>query len=189
MKILMTASALTVLAAAAQAGSLETPVAEPAPVAMTQAPALGHDWTGAYGGLSFGNQSAESGSADDSELGYGAFAGYDYDFGQFVAGAELDFQSSDLNVGGLAIDNMTALKLRGGLDLGRTLVYATLGAERANTSLGDANGALAGIGLEYALTDNFSVGGEYLLHRFKDIGSSSTDADIDTVSLRGAFRF
>lgn len=191
MKTLMTASAILVSAAAAQAGSLAEPVVEPAPtVAYVEPAPTGGDWTGGYAGLSFGAIQSELGGTDDNGQSYGAFAGYDYDFGRFVLGGELDYQAAnDLSVGGVDIDDMTRIKLRGGYDLGQTLIYATLGAERASTSLGDADGGVAGLGLDYKVTERMTVGAEYLAHRWTDIGGTGVDANADTLSLRGAFRF
>ena len=46
-----------------------------------------------------------------------------------------------------------------------------------------------GVGLAYQVSDNFTVGGELLEHRFYDIGGSGVDADATTFNLRGSFRF
>jgi outer membrane autotransporter protein len=157
-------------------------------VAGTSVMAQDGDWTGPYVGLSFGSVTADLGAADQTEQLYGGFAGYDYDLGQWVVGAELEFQkANDLTLGGTEIEDFTRLKLRGGYDLGNTLVYATLGGAQVNTSLGNENGFLGGIGLEYRVTDQFSVGGEFLSHRFEDVGAN--DLDANTISLRGTFRF
>jgi hypothetical protein len=37
------------------------------------------------------------------------------------------------------------------------------------------------------VTDQFSVGGEFLSHRFEDVGAN--DLDANTISLRGIYRF
>lgn len=185
------------LAAPAMAGSLADPVVTPAPaapVAVAPVPMnTGGDWTGAYAGLQFGRIDAEtSGGAalEGDDTAYGAHVGYDYDFGRFVAGAELDYDATELDLEGAAsIDSVTRLKLRGGYDLGRTLVYATAGAARADTSLGDADGTFAGLGVGYKMTDNIVLGGEYLRHNFDDINDTGIDADADTVSLRASFKF
>jgi opacity protein-like surface antigen len=157
-------------------------------IAATTASAQDGDWTGPYVGLSFGSATADLGAADETEQLYGGFAGYDYDLGQWVVGAELEFQkTNDLSLGGTEVDDFTRLKFRGGYDLGNTLVYATFGGAQVNTSLGNENGFLGGIGLEYRVTDQFSVGGEFLSHRFEDVGAN--DLDANTISLRGIYRF
>lgn len=193
MKRILLATALTASATTASyAGSADTAPADPVivqPVAVAPAP-MGGDWTGAYGGLSFGNLSADTGTVDDSEGVYGLYGGYDYDFGQFVLGGELDFQTGEnIALGGVEVDNVLRAKLRAGYDLGRTLVYGTVGAAQLNTNIGDDTGIVGGLGVEYKVTEQFTVGGEYLAHRFDDFDGTGVDIDADTVSVRASFRF
>lgn len=195
MKRFMTASALglAALGTAATAGSLAEPVVEApsAPVEMAPVPVnYGGDWTGPYVGLSFGQLWVDDGTNDDGTHVYGLFGGYDYDFGRFVAGAELDWQSADdLSVSGVDVNNITRLKLRGGYDAGPALIYATAGVARADSSIGDADGGVYGLGMDYKVTNNFAVGVEYLRHDFNDFADSGVDVEADTLSLRGSFRF
>lgn len=194
----MKTSILTLIAAAslgaapAFAGNYEATPVEPVPVApvVPAAQPVTGDWTGPYGGLSFGNLNAQAGNAVQTGAIYGLYGGYDYDFGDFVLGAELDYQTgNDYAIAGVDVDNVTRLKVRAGYDLGRTLVYGTAGAARIDTSLGDATGPVGGVGMEYKVTDRFSIGGEALAHSFDDIGGSGVDADAQTYSLRATFRF
>jgi outer membrane immunogenic protein len=191
-RILLSSVALTLMATTSFAGSADPAPVEPMisqPISVAPAP-MGGEWTGAYGGLSFGNLSAETDTVDDSEGVYGVFGGYDYDFGQFVLGGELDYQTgNDISLGGVDVDNILRAKVRGGYDLGRTLVYATVGAAQLNTNIGDDTGIVGGLGVDYKVTDNFSVGGEYLAHRFEDFDNTGVDIDANTISLRGSFRF
>ena len=194
MKRILLGTALAATAATATyAGSADPAPTEPMivePVAVAPAP-MGGDWTGAYGGLSFGNLSAEAdGGLDDDESIYGIYGGYDYDFGKFVVGGELDYQTGeDIELGGVEVDDIFRAKLRGGYDLGRTLVYGTVGAAQLGTNIGDDTGIVGGVGVEYMVTDQFSVGGEFLAHRFDDFDDTGLDIDANTVSLRGSFRF
>ena len=194
MKRILLGTALAATAATATyAGSADPAPTEPMivePVAVAPAP-MGGDWTGAYGGLSFGNLSAEAdGGLDDDESVYGIYGGYDYDFGKFVVGGELDYQTGeDIELGGVEVDDIFRAKLRGGYDLGRTLVYGTVGAAQLGTNIGDDTGIVGGVGVEYMVTDQFSVGGEFLAHRFDDFDDTGLDIDANTVSLRGSFRF
>jgi opacity protein-like surface antigen len=186
-------SALAMTAATATyAGGADPAPVEPVVIEPEAAAAalMGGDWTGGYGGLSFGNLSLDADGADDSESVYGLYGGYDYDFGQFVVGGELDYQTGeDIALGSVEVDNILRAKLRGGYDLGRTLIYGTLGAAQLNTDGGDDTGIVGGLGVEYKVTEQFSVGGEYLAHRFDDFDDTGVDIDADTVSLRGSFRF
>jgi opacity protein-like surface antigen len=175
------------------AGSADPAPSEPMisqPVTVTPDAPTGGDWTGGYGGLSFGQLSADIDDFDDSETVYGVFGGYDYDFGQFVLGGELDYQTGeDIELDGIEVDDVIRAKVRGGYDLGRTLVYGTVGAAQLGTSIGDDTGIVGGVGVEYKVTEQFTVGGEYLAHRFDDFDDTGVDVDADTVSIRGSFRF
>jgi opacity protein-like surface antigen len=186
-----TVCAASLASTAAFAGNMEAASVEPVIVQPTPAPMnLGGDWTGAYGGLSLGSAWVEDDDFDDSEMIYGVYGGYDYDFGQFVLGGELDYQTGeDLSLGGNEVDDIVRLKARGGYDLGRTLVYGVLGAAQLNLDDGDDTGWVAGLGAEYLVTDNVSLGAEYLYHQFDDFDDTGNDIDADTLSLRASFRF
>jgi predicted porin len=190
--ILALTAATAMAAAPVMAGSIDAAPADPvpmAPVAPVAAP-LGGDWTGAYAGLSLGRLDTQAAGTSETGGIYGLHAGYDYDFGAFVMGGEAEFQAGDgYEIGGVDVDNVTRLKLRAGYDAGRTLIYGTAGAARIDTSLGTANGPVGGVGVEYRLTDRFSIGSEALIHRFDDIGGSGVDADAQSYSLRGTLRF
>lgn len=148
------------------------------------------DWTGPYAGVSLGQLDAEAGAADGTETVFGVHAGYDYDFGRLVTGAELEYTAAnDLAVAGATLDNVTRLKLRGGYDFGSIMAYATAGAARLDSSIGTSTGPFAGLGLAYKVTEQFSVSGEYLQHEFTDIGNTTVDADAGQLSLRGSLRF
>ena len=152
---------------------------------------MGGEWTGFYSGLQFGQFDVDgTGAADGDDISYGLHAGYDYDFGRFVLGGELEYNFADIDLGGAAtVDSVLWLKVRGRYDLGRTLVYATAGMARVDTSLGSENGEFVGLGVAYQLTDQFVVDGEVLAHQFDDINGSGVDADATSINLRGSFRF
>lgn len=187
---IVAAATMAIIGSSASAGNLSDPVIEPvaAPVFI---PAPIEDWTGFYGGLNLGYADIDgSGAADGNDVTYGLHVGYDYDFGSYVVGAELEYDDLDVDLGGAATaDSVTRLKLRGGYDFGSTLLYATAGAARLQTSLGDDTGEFIGVGVAYKVTDSFTVGGELLEHRFDDIGGTDVDADATTFNLRGSFRF
>jgi len=176
---------------AAQAGGLADPVVETVAAPVFTPVNTGGDWSGAYGGLNLGYGDVDgTGAADGDDTTYGVHLGYDYDFGRFVLGGELEYDKIDIDLNGAAnADSVARLKLRGGYDMGRTLVYATAGAAKLKTSIGDDTGEFVGVGVAYKVTDSFTVGGELLEHRFDDIGGSGVDADATTFNLRGGFRF
>ena len=93
-------------------------------------------------------------------------------------------------VGAASIDSVARLKFKGGYDLGRTLIYATTGAARADTSVGNESGAFVGLGAKYKITDRYTIGAELLEHRFNDIGGTAgADVESTTFDIRGSIRF
>lgn len=191
MKTLTSLTVMAVVAAgAAQAGSMSEPVVETPVTPVVVEPAapvnLGGDWTGGYVGLSFGSLSIEDDSNDDDSASYGVFGGYDYDFGRFVLGGELEYQGADdLSVNGVDYDGISRAKLRAGYDAGPALVYLTGGAAHVE----DTTGATLGLGMDYKVTDNFTIGAEYLADKFDDVDDADGDVTSDSIAIRGAFRF
>lgn len=188
----LSAAATVALGGAAFAGNLAEPAVE-API-IVPAPMISADWTGFYTGLQlgYGDVSSDSGLLDGNNELYGFHAGYDYDFGSFVLGAELDYDRGDIDLGGGAanIDSIARLKVRGGYDFGDMLLYATAGAARADTSGGDETGPFAGIGATYRMSDRYTLGAELLQHRFDDFGGVvGNDLDATTFTVRGSIRF
>lgn len=183
------------IATPAFAGNLGTPVmSEPVVAApIAQAAPAGYDWGGFYAGaqLGYGDASATGGIEGDGIIG-GVHAGYNYDFGQVVAGGELDYDFTDIALSGGAgtIDSVLRGKVKLGYDAGPTLIYATGGVARADTSnLGQDTGAVFGAGVDYLLTPSTIVGIEYLNHDFNDFDGSGVDVDVDTFRLKGSLRF
>ncbi|WP_390914469.1 outer membrane beta-barrel protein [Pseudosulfitobacter sp. SM2401] len=178
----------------AYAGSIADPVVEtiaPPPAAPVPQPYTGGEWTGFYGGLQLGNLDVDgTGTADGDDVSIGVHAGYDYDFGRFVLGGEVDYDFTDVDLAGAAtVDSVARLKLRAGYDLGRTLLYATAGVAQVDTSIGSETGEFGGLGVAYQINDRFVVGGEVLTHSFDDIGGSGVEADATSINIRSSFRF
>ncbi len=188
----LTLAAGTLLGSVAVAGSLQEPTVE-APL-ISPAPVIpSSDWTGFYTGLQLGYADMDGPAAlDGNNNTYGFHAGYDYDLGNWVIGGELDYDKTDVDLGGGAanVDSVARLKFKGGYDLGNTLVYATAGVARADTTVGNETGPFAGIGITYKVTDRYTIGAEVLEHRFSDIGGTAgDDLDATTFNLRGSLRF
>ena len=191
MKTIILGSIAALTATSALAGSADTAPADPVvvtPAPIAAAPVSG-DWTGPYVGLSFGGIEADNNATSEQGGLIGAHAGYDYDFGNFVLGGELEYQAMDLTVGTVDIDSITRLKARAGIDMGPALLYGVAGAAQLDSSIGTGTGAVYGLGAEYKITEQFSFGAEYLGHTFDDVGSTTTDVDAQTVNFRGTFRF
>lgn len=194
--------ASTLLAVPAFAGGLEQPVVEaevvPAPVAIVAQPSA--DWSGFYAGanIGYGKLKGDLAGAEvadaDGAIG-GVQAGYRWDFGQTVLGVEAAYSGSNVedSATGVELKNKADLKLQLGYDLGQSLVYGTVGASRAKISDGTTSvsdtGWVAGLGYDYALTEQWTVGGEYLYHKYDDFNDSGVDIDGSTVALRANFKF
>ncbi len=201
-RVLYSTTVMSLLAVnTAFAGNLQEPVIVPAqapvPVPVMQ---QSGDWTGFYVGGSLGyadvSDAAGTFANDFDGLTYGAHAGYDYDFGSFVLGGELEISGFDVADSATAtqVDSVTRLKLRAGYDAGDFLPYVTAGVARLNTSgapLGDVDddGTFYGLGLDYKMTDQIRVGGEVLQHDFGDYAASGLDVDALTAGVRIAFEF
>lgn len=200
-------------AGSAFAGGLDQPIIQPAPPAPVFTPApvpVTGEWTGFYAGgqLGWGSVSADLDDTDvfdeDATGGlYGVHAGYLFDLGTFVLGAEIDYDRADITaeVGGedglgLSIDSVARAKLIAGYDAGVFLPYLTAGVARVETSGTlftedvSANGAFVGIGVSYRVTDNIRVGGEVLQHRFQDFNDEEDlDVNATTATARVSFQF
>lgn len=173
-------------------------VQQPAPTAFTSA----YDWSGFYAGANLGYGWAEieqGGFAFDDINGVfgGVQAGYNYDFGGFVLGVEGDVQLSDIKysedlgggvTGELGIDFFGTVRARAGLAVDRFMPYVTGGVAWARGSISVSGGGgsveftdnylgwTVGGGLEYAVTDNVTVKGEYL---YTDFGAADFDTGVD----------
>lgn len=189
---------VTFFGVAAQAGGLSEPVAEPVFVAPTPAPVMvasGRDWTGFYAGGSLGYADLEGDDLGDdfSGLVYGGHAGYNYDFGSYVIGAELEGTFGDIDDGaGIDFENVLRAKVRAGYDAGAFLPYVTAGYAQATVSADgtdiDDDGYFYGAGVDYAFTDNITVGAEVLQHEFEDFNDGS-DVSALTGGLRVSYNF
>lgn len=165
----------------------EEPVA--VPVVQMAAP-MGADWGGPYLGaqLGFGQIGSTDPFKGQGLIG-GLHAGYRMDFGSFVAGAELawDFAAIDLDpLKVTTVDSIGRLGLQGGADLGRTLLYGTAGIAHIGGDV-DQDGSFYGLGMDYALSDTMTLGGQVLRHNFDDVPAGSLDTTL--VQARVSFAF
>ena len=231
MKFITLTAAGALIAGAATAGGVNPAPVDPAPVMATPAPVMsGNDWTGGYAGASLGyglvDQDGIAGLEDDDTEFFGddditfdvdgdgaiggVFAGYQYDFGNFVLGGELDLNAANLDFdddsfsdffdendidedSAVSIDQIHRLKLRAGYDMGNTLVYGVAGAAYAEAEVfgEDYNdtGYLLGAGVDYKIRPNVTVGGEVLYHNFDDFDDTGVDLEATTLQARVAYQF
>jgi outer membrane immunogenic protein len=189
MKKLALGLLLTSLAGSAYAADL------PAAAPYTKAPAMVSpltNWSGFYIGAMGGYGSENT---DDQFAIKGGFAGgtigYNWQFGQFVAGIEADGAWADINnsvtqffpgVGAITasakIDALATIRGRFGFAIDQVLLYGTAGLALADTKLGaiapgvalsdsqTLTGWTAGAGIEWMFLPHWSVKGEYLFRSF-----------------------
>lgn len=163
---------------------------------FTPATPVVYDWSGVYAGLSagaswdsfdtlFGVAPVRT-SFDASGFEGGAFAGMNFQNGPFVYGLEIDasFKTGDATslIAGVPVtaqsDWFSTLRGRAGYAYDRYLFYGTGGLAVGDVDLSVPGasysdtrfGWTAGAGVEAAITDNFTLRGEYL---YTDLGSVS----------------
>lgn len=195
MKHFALVTAATLLAAPAFAGGPITPVEEPMVEPVMVAPPS-FDWSGFYAGaqLGYGDIDSNGAGLDGNGAIGGIHAGYRLDYGQFVGGLGLDYDVTNIDLGATdKLDHVARLKLTAGYDLGRTLVYGTAGAAYATARVGGVdrsdNGYFYGLGADYALTDQWIIGGEVLQHNFNNFDGTGVDLDALTAQMKVSFRF
>ena len=197
---LMTAVILGLTTAPVLAGGFAEPIATPpvaAPVIIAApAPMMSADWTGFYAGaqLGYGQMTSDAIDEDPQDLLYGVHAGYLYDLGNIVLGAELDYDMTEIGFAAPAVDldSVARFKLRAGYDAGAFQPYLTAGVAQATVSGaldGTSDGQFAGLGLDYQLSDSFRVGGEVLAHQFDNLVDSGVDVEATTLTLRASYNF
>lgn len=195
-KMTYLAASLCSMPFAAFAGGMDQPVME-APVVADAAPVMvspNGDWNGAYvgGTLGFGNITSPT-TAREGILGINL--GYRRDFGKLVLGGELGYSKNDLGANSAddQINSTTTGQLMLGADLGRTLVYVAGGVSRAEATLGGLTasdtGYFGGLGVDYALSDRWTVGGEITSSLYKDFNNSGSDLKDTSVLFKVGMRF
>lgn len=201
--ILVAATATGLFAAPAFAADL-TPVEPlPMPPAVQAAPA--NDWTGFYlgalGGFGWGNADTSVGDVDADGFDVGGYAGANWQWGNFVVGAEGDvvWPFRDGSGAGVSVDQGLNGSLRGraGIALDRFLVYGTGGAALTDLELSGGGlsddqtlwGWTAGAGVEGMLTDNITARVEYRFTDYDDktftLGGGPVNSDFTTHTIRG----
>lgn len=202
-------TALSVLALSGTAAFAGGPVVVAQdPVIMAPAPVAAYDWTGAYVGLAYG---ATSGSLDytpggsfdlNNGSGVSIFGGYLVQNGALVYGGELAYtKGSKTHAVGFPTENvsqMLDLKAKLGYATDRVLFYGILGYSSMKYDIPvlpdsfNTNGFNYGIGMDFAVTNQMTVGLEYLARNTSGdtfAPGQTADLDVNTISLRVAYRF
>ncbi len=181
---------------------------DPMPAAMP-APADAHDWSGAYVGLAYGRTSGslEYSTPITYDLNKGKvrslYAGYLMQRGNLVFGGELAVSNgSDTYATGFPLENIDRvidLKGKVGFAADRVMFYGALGVSKLDYEFSTApalnystRGVSYGLGVDYALTERFTMGLEYLARKTDGdvpFAGLTSDIDLNTVSLRAGFSF
>lgn len=165
-------------------------------------PSSAYYWQGPYVGANLGYQWGSVGRSptEPSGVAGGAQAGYNWQFGRFVFGAETDLQFSDADdvFAPWKFSNpwFGTLRGRAGVALNNVMFYGTVGlaygaltAQSTLTGVSESNTSLGwsgGLGLEVALVGRWTARAEYL---YVDLGArpysiTGTSHDIESSLLR-----
>jgi len=199
-------------AGCAAAADLAVKARPPAPVYLS-------DWAGFYiginGGYGWGHTSFTGGLTEEPRGGlFGGHAGYNWQYGQVVAGVEVDFDGADIKATAPALiganrirgtvetkfDELATARARlGYLVLPNLLAYGTAGPGWGHSKVtatllngttfsdeGATNfGWTAGAGLEYKIWDHVTVRAEYLHYDFAKEINAKTRID----AVRGGISY
>ncbi len=205
--LLLASTVLTMAAAPALAGSVVAPTPDPTPVAPIQVQAPVYDWTGpyagVYGGGLWGEQTATPPGATDTfdfATSYGGFAGYNVQSGSIVYGGEIAagfYNGAPTGSPTDEFDYIGDAKLRLGYAMDNVLLYGFGGASTAHYSDPGAPddwqlwGANFGAGVEFGVSENVVIGGEYIGRYLtgEDSGGTSYDNWLHGAQARISIRF
>lgn len=155
-------------------------------------------WGGFYGGvqLGLGDADLNRGGGDDTGALGGVHAGYNHDFGTFIAGVEGSISLADIdfdNGAGGEVDTLGRLGLRLGKAYGDVMVYGTGGAAFVDGDYGgrddDDLGWFLGAGVDYRVNDRWIAGLAANYHEFSGFGGPGRDLEFVTIEARMSMRF
>lgn len=203
LSILVGTLAATALGSSAFAADL--PV-QPLPTPPVVEASPQNNWTGFYLGVLGGFGWAKADTNAVGEINFdgfdiGGYAGANWQWGNFVLGAEADLVGPwrDGSEGGIKADQGLNGSLRGraGIALDRFLLYGTAGlagTELELSSAGDSDdqdlwGWTAGAGVEGMITDNITARVEYRFTDYDnktfDLGGADVKSDLQTSTIHG----
>lgn len=156
-------------------------------------PVVESNWDGFYGGFVGGMQRGDVSNLFNFDgADYGGFAGYNFQTGNTVFGAEVAAQRGTLNFNppSLTMDMLVDAKLRVGYSMGDALLFASGGYTTVGTTVGfAAKGWNAGAGIDFAISDKFFVGGEYVYRNLPTAVPPIFSASSHAGQLRAGIRF
>lgn len=199
-KTTLLATALTALTAPAFAGglaqpSMEMPVYTPpsADMLLSVEPMIQNDWNGGYVGVTLGGVSQSD--PDGSGFDLGAHAGYNMQMGSIVVGAEVGINpiGYDLDDNGDEMNSAFNADMKAGYPMGDLMPYATVGMVYQNGSIGGEDvsdtGVSFGAGVDYKLTNNLILGGQYKHTGIDDFDDTGVDVSKNQFSAKLSLAF
>ena len=154
---------------------------------------VGERWGGFYAGVSLGyGFLTDTIPAEGKDWIFGGFAGYNHQWGNFVAGVEGSIDKTDGS--GIAGEYIYAARVRAGWANDKVFIYGSLGAEHGTTiNLPPANSSdtalQLGGGVEYAVTSNIALGTDYTYTKYKEFGDLPLDVTTQRLQARISYAF
>lgn len=161
--------------------------------ALVPVGAIAEDWNGFYLGGQVGSIETEMSymgrTASEDSGTYGLLAGYNYTLGSNVMiGAELNLDKLNYSKMPFAHDlAVRRVKARLGYDLGRVMLYGSLGYSEIGDGTGNTeDGTSYGFGVDYEAKEKFVLGAEVQRDSYDFEGISM---DITALRVRMSFKF
>jgi opacity protein-like surface antigen len=168
---------------------------------ITQAEPVTERWGGAYIGVAIGQgYLSDTVPAKGSNTVYGGYAGYNAQWGHFVAGVEVSADNSDITFNdgsGIKAKFMYAGRVRAGWANNWMLAYTSLGAQHGVTNIPtpySKDTALElGAGVDFAVTRHISLGANFTYAHYKKFADfplfGGVDVDTKKVQARLSYTF
>lgn len=149
------------------------------------------DWNGFYAGLRTGYIHGTVGSASDDGAAGGITLGYNWQFGDVVAGVTGGVTIADVEVSPqLKFNSITDVRGRFGYSFDKVLVFGTGGAALASgRGLSSETGWTAGAGVNFATSKNVIWGMQYLKYRFDNLNNTGSSLEIDLIEGELTYKF
>ncbi len=150
-------------------------------------------WTGFYAGAQIATGRIANAADDDGTVAYGVHLGYRRGFGKTVIGTELAYDQLDVTGRKGNDDHVSRLGLILGLDRGRWMPFATIGAGsltfRGPGPRQSSAGQFVGLGAAYAIGDRLDLSATLRHSAFNDFDNTGVNRPVDTISTEIDWRF
>ncbi len=202
------AAGVAMLAFAPAAFAADMPVEQPYQAVAPVVEPTAYNWTGLYigahGGFGWGSFDSDTdGEFDGDGAIAGGQIGYNWQYGQWLVGLEGDASWTDMSSDEAFVDAqlnwLSTIRGRVGWTFDRVLFYGTGGVafgdvDYSNGFDDDSQtqvGWAAGAGIEFAVTENFSLRAEYLHVDLgdEDFGSTPSNVSFDADIARGGVNY